>query len=129
MLGERSNWYASNMELHALVFPCLPRIVSSLLWNKIWLQSELFSCMNDFTKLSVGSNGKKTRLGNVDRPNTTTCSFYYSPGTLNWRIFSKKYIQTHIYIYIYHIFSNLIRTLFVVSEGYKIRCGLESRAD
>ena len=29
----------------------------------------------------------------------------------------------------YRIFSNLIRTLFTVSEGQKIRCGLESRAD
>jgi hypothetical protein len=29
----------------------------------------------------------------------------------------------------YRIFSNLIRTLFTVSEGYKIRCGLESLAD
>jgi len=29
----------------------------------------------------------------------------------------------------YSVFSNLIRTLFTVSEGYKIRCGLESRAD
>jgi hypothetical protein len=29
----------------------------------------------------------------------------------------------------YRIFSNLIRTLFTVSEGQIIRCGLESRAD
>jgi len=30
---------------------------------------------------------------------------------------------------IYRIFSNLICTLFTVSEGLKIRCGLELRAD
>jgi len=30
--------------------------------------------------------------------------------------------------YIYRILSNLIRTLFTVSEGQKIRRGLESRA-
>ena len=29
----------------------------------------------------------------------------------------------------YSIFLNLIRTLFTVSEGQKIRCGLESRSD
>jgi len=29
----------------------------------------------------------------------------------------------------YRIFSNLIRTLFTVSEGQKIICGLESRVD
>jgi len=29
----------------------------------------------------------------------------------------------------YRIHSNLIRTPFTISEGYKIRCGLETRAD
>ena len=29
----------------------------------------------------------------------------------------------------YRIFSNLLRTPFTVSEGKRIRCGLESRAD
>jgi len=39
----------------------------------------------------------------------------------------------HIYIYVIYpyipMFSNLIRALFTVSEGQKIRYGIESRAD
>jgi hypothetical protein len=35
----------------------------------------------------------------------------------------------YIYIYIYRLISNLIRTIFTVSEGLKIRCGLESSAN
>jgi hypothetical protein len=40
-----------------------------------------------------------------------------------------NHMNSVLHICIYRIFSNLFRTLFAVSEGKKIGCGLESLAD
>ena len=71
------------------------------------------------------------------RSSTDVCSAMY----LFYRMYicsytSKIYIclyvsWSHICLHVskmYRIFSNLIRTLFTVCEGWKVRCGLELRA-